>query len=36
MLRLDTTKPTDAKLTGMFVVPQSDKSACPKTDNQKI
>ena len=35
ILRLDITKPTDAKVTGMFVVLQSDKSAYPKTDKQK-
>jgi hypothetical protein len=35
ILRLDITKPTDAIVTGMFVVLQSDKSAYPKTDKQK-
>ena len=35
ILRLDISKPTDAKVTGMFVVMQSKKSDYPKTDAQK-
>lgn len=35
ILRLDVSKPMDVKVTGMFVVMQSQKSAYPKTDAQK-
>jgi alkaline phosphatase len=35
VLRLDISQPTDAKVTGMFLLLQSDKSAYPETDKQK-
>ncbi|MEO6118134.1 MAG: esterase-like activity of phytase family protein [Methylotenera sp.] len=35
ILRLDITQPTDAKVTGMFLVMQTEKSAYPETDKQK-
>ena len=35
VLRLDVSQPTDAKVSGMFVLLQSDKSAYPETDKQK-
>ena len=35
ILRLDVSVPTDAKVTGMFLVQQSEKSAYPETDKQK-
>jgi hypothetical protein len=35
ILRLDMTTPTDAKVTGMFLVLQNEKSAYPETDKQK-
>jgi alkaline phosphatase len=35
VLRLDITQPIDAKVTGMFVLLQSEKSAYPETDKQK-
>ena len=35
VLRLDISQPTDAKVTGMFVLLQNDKSAYPETDKQK-
>ena len=35
ILRLDITAPTNAKVTGMFLVLQSEKSAYPETDKQK-
>ncbi len=35
VLRLDISQPTDAKVSGMFVLLQNDKSAYPETDKQK-
>lgn len=35
VLRLDITQPTDAKVTGMFVLLQNSKSAYPEADKQK-
>lgn len=35
VLRLDISQPTDAKVTGMFVLLQNSKSAYPETDKQK-
>ena len=35
VLRLDVTQPTDAKVSGMFVLLQNDKSAYTETDKQK-
>lgn len=35
VLRLDVSQPMDAKVTGLFVVLQNDKSAYPETDKQK-
>ena len=35
ILKLDISEPTDAKVTGMFLVLQNEKSAYPETDKQK-
>lgn len=35
VLRLDITQPTDAKVTGMFLLLQNNKSAYPEADKQK-